>query len=262
MAKRLRIGLIGSGNVAWHLGPALENAGHHLVGVYSPTAKNARALQKRLYEAQLLSEPDFTGVQPHVVIMAVKDDVIPYATGEAIIGNNTLLVHTSGSKPLSALGYASTSRKGVFYPLQTFSKDRKVDFQHVPLLVEAEHKEDERLLLELGKTLSKQVTTMSSANRTKLHVSAVFACNFTNHLLTISQQIMRNESLDFELLKPLIAETLSKSLEIGPENAQTGPAVRGDVETLEKHMQFLDKAPRLAEIYQKLSQHILDMYTP
>jgi len=262
MAKKLRIGLIGSGNVAWHLGPALENAGHHLVGIYSPTHKNARALQKRLYEAQLLSEPDFTAVQPHVVIMAVKDDAIPYATGEAIIGNNTLLVHTSGSKPLSALGYASTSRRGVFYPLQTFSKDRKVDFQHIPILVEAEHPEDERILLELGKTISKEVSAMSSANRGKLHVSAVFACNFTNHLLTISQQIMHNEGLNFDLMKPLIAETLSKSLEIGPEKSQTGPAVRGDVETLEKHMQFLEKAPRLAEIYQKLSQHILDMYSP
>ncbi|MEL6539115.1 MAG: Rossmann-like and DUF2520 domain-containing protein [Bacteroidota bacterium] len=262
MAKRLRIGLIGSGNVAWHLGPALENAGHHLVGLYSPTPKNAKALQKRLYEAQLLEEPDFTGVRPDVLIMAVKDDAIPYATGEAIVGNNTLLVHTSGSKPLSALGYASTTRRGVFYPLQTFSKDRKIDLQQVPILVEAEHPEDERLLLGLGKSISKQVTSISSADRAKLHVSAVFACNFTNHLLTISQQIMRNERLDFSLLKPLIAETLSKSLEIGPENSQTGPAVRGDVETLEKHMQFLERAPKLAEIYQKLSQHILDMYTP
>ena len=252
--------MIGSGNVAWHMGPALENAGHQVVALYSPNPKNAKALQKRLYEADRLETPDFLRHRPDVVIMAVKDDAIEHATGEAMVSRDTLLVHTSGSRGLSALGYASTPRQGVFYPLQTFSKSRSIEFQEVPILVEATERSDEQLLMTLGRTLAHQVVKVASADRAKLHVAAVFACNFTNHLLTLSQKIMRAERLDFALLKPLIAETLSKSLEIGPDQSQTGPAVRGDVETLERHMQYLHRSPDLADIYQKLSQHILDMY--
>lgn len=260
MANRLRIGIIGSGNVAWHLGPALENAGHIVAAVYSRNPKNTKVLLKRLYQAEPLSEPDFSQQEVDLVIMAVRDDVIEEVTGEAIISGQTILAHTSGSRPLSALGYASTPRTGVFYPLQTFSKSRKVNFEQIPILVEATKPDDQKVLYQLGKTLSNTVEKVDSQARSHLHVSAVFACNFTNHLLTISEQILEKERLSFDLLKPLIAETLSKSLELGPKNSQTGPAVRGDVETLERHMQYLNRNADLAEIYQKLSQHILDMY--
>lgn len=262
MARRLKVGLIGSGNVAWHLGPALENAGHLVSALYTRNAKQGRLLQKRLYEAELLPEPDFVGRQLDVVLMAVSDDAIQEVTGAAMVPNGTILAHTSGSQPLSALGYASTNKIGVFYPLQTFSKSRAVEFNHIPILVEAEQDEDQILLMKLGKSLTKQVVKVSSKDRAFLHVAAVFACNFTNHLLTISKDILARERLSFDLLKPLIAETLSKSLELGPENSQTGPAVRGDVETLEKHMHYLHNNSTIAEIYQNLSQHILDMYSP
>jgi predicted short-subunit dehydrogenase-like oxidoreductase (DUF2520 family) len=158
------------------------------------------------------------------------------------------------------LGYAATSNIGVLYPLQTFTKEQKIDFKEIPFFIESENEDTEKVVMAMARAISKKVYKISSAERKALHVAAVFASNFTNHMLAISQEIMEDNDMDFELLKPLIVETINKSLAIGPDHAQTGPAKRGDLKILDKHIAFLQGDKKLEQIYKLLSQHILDKY--
>jgi predicted short-subunit dehydrogenase-like oxidoreductase (DUF2520 family) len=258
--KAASVALIGSGNLAWHLAPALDNVGYAVREVFSRKRKNAVALADRLYQASAVTELDFSNSPARIFIMAVSDDAIAEIVKDLTLPADSVLVHTSGSQPLGVLGDYATPRTGVFYPLQTFTKNRKVDFKDIPFFIEASDPTTEKALLAMAKTLSKKVTKITSAERKALHVAAVFASNFTNHMLTLSKEIMINNNLNFDHLKPLIAETLNKSLEIGPENAQTGPARRGDLEILDQHMELLTHDAVVSEIYKLVSQHIIDSY--
>lgn len=254
------VSFAGSGNLAWHLAPALDNAGYAVREVYSRNPAHAEALVQRLYEAEVKATLDFSTSPSRIFIIAVSDDAIEDIAREIILPDEAILLHTSGSQPLSRLGYAATPDTGVFYPLQTFSKNRKVDFKDIPVFVESESDAVERILLKMGEAISKHVHTIDSPSRKALHVAAVFASNFTNHMLRLSNDIAEQHDLDFDWLKPLIAETINKSLSIGPAQAQTGPARRGDFETLDNHLQFLADDPKLAELYRMISQHIVDRY--
>ncbi|MBX2961003.1 MAG: DUF2520 domain-containing protein [Cyclobacteriaceae bacterium] len=254
------VSFAGAGNLAWHLAPALDNAGYPVREVYSRNPAPAAALVERLYEAEVKASLDFSTSTSTIFIIAVADDAIEDIAREIILPDAAILVHTSGSQPLSRLGYAATPDTGVFYPLQTFSKSRKVDFREIPVFIESELKMVENMLYKMGKAISKHVHTIDSSSRRALHVAAVFASNFTNHMLRLSTDIAGQHDLDFVWLKPLIAETINKSLTIGPALAQTGPARRGDFETLDNHMQFLEDDPKLAELYRMISQHIVDRY--
>jgi predicted short-subunit dehydrogenase-like oxidoreductase (DUF2520 family) len=252
------ISFIGAGNLAWHLAPALENAGHYVKEVYSLNGVTAKNLVGNLYDATLKSTLDFSDSTSQIFILAVPDDAIQAIAQEIILPDLSLLVHTSGSKAIEDLDYSAAAASGVFYPLQSFSKLRPVNFEQIPILIESDSKEAIEILKNLGKSISKSVQFVSSEQRAKLHLAAVFANNFTNYLLSISENIVKEAKLDFSLLKPLIVETVEKSLSLSPKNAQTGPAKRGDVETLDKHMQLLSEDEALQEIYRLLSQHILD----
>jgi predicted short-subunit dehydrogenase-like oxidoreductase (DUF2520 family) len=254
------VSFIGSGNVAWHLAPALDNTDFAVREVYSRNPEHAAALVGKLYEADVKTSLDFSGSTSNIFIIAVPDDVIQSIVQEIILPDNAILVHTSGSQPLAALGYAAIPSTGVFYPLQTFSKSKKVDFTDVPIFVESEDAVTEKLLLSMAKAISKNVHQITSQERKAMHVAAVFAANFTNHMLLIAQQIMKENNLNFEWLKPLVAEMINKSISIGPENSQTGPARRGDFEILDRHMEFLQGDEQRAEIYKVISQHIIDRY--
>jgi predicted short-subunit dehydrogenase-like oxidoreductase (DUF2520 family) len=258
--KGMSVSFIGSGNLAWHLAPALDNTDFPVREVYSKNKKHAAALADRLYQAAVKTSLDFSDSLSRIFIIAVTDDAIPEVAHEIVLPANAILVHTSGSQPLSILGYAATLNTGVLYPLQTFSKNKKIDFKEVPFFIESENTETERMLMAMIKALSKKVYRSTSNHRKALHVAAVFASNFTNHMLTIAQEILEHHGLELELLKPLIAETINKSLAIGPVEAQTGPASRGDLEILDKHMEFLNNDEAVAEIYKSISQHIVDKY--
>lgn len=254
------VSFIGSGNVAWHLAPALDNTDFAVREVYSRNPEHAAALVDKLYEADVKTSLDFSDSPSNIFIIAVPDDAIQSIVQEIILPDDAILVHTSGSQPLSALGYAAIPGIGVFYPLQTFSKSKKIDFTDVPIFVESENAVTEKLLLSMAKAISKNVHQITSNERKAMHVAAVFASNFTNHMLLIAQQIMKENNLNFEWLKPLVAEMINKSISIGPENAQTGPARRGDFEILDRHMEFLQADEQRAEIYKVISQHIIDRY--
>ena len=261
MPEYLHVAIIGAGNLAWHLAPALDNCGYAVKEVYSRDRKKANALVKRLYQAVPAGDLDFSDSNCRLFIVCIPDDAIEEVVKEIVLPDeHAILIHTSGSIPIQALEYAATQHVGVFYPLQTFSKSRKANFSEIPVLIEASDLSTEEILIRIAKSISKIVKRVSSTNRKAIHVAAVFACNFTNHMITLSKAILDDEGLDFELLKPLITETINKSLQIGPGNAQTGPARREDFQTMDAHFDYLEE-PAVQEIYRIISQNILDRYS-
>lgn len=256
----MNISFIGSGNLAWHLAPALDNVGFVVKEVYSRNARHAASLTERLYQAEVKATLDFSTSPSSIFIVAVNDESISEIAREIILPDDAVLAHTSGSVPLTDLQFAATSNIGVFYPLQTFTKNKKVDFKQTPIFIESANQETDAVLTTLAKAISSQVRKIASEERKAMHVAAVFASNFTNHMLTISKEIMEQNGLKYDWLIPLISETINKSLQLGPEDAQTGPAMRGDLEILEKHLTFLQDNPAVAEIYKIISQHIIDKY--
>ena len=255
---KFRIAIIGTGNVPWHLAPALENAGHTVTEVYSRDLHRASKITARLYATEPKDDLDFSDSEAEIYIIAVSDHAIPAIADSIILPEESILVHTSGSVHLTALAYSSASYTGIFYPLQSFSKSREIDFEDVPFLLESDDQEVLSKLKILAKSLSPHQYLVKSKDRMALHLAAVFASNFTNHLLRISEEIMNRQGLDFEMLKPLIIEQVSKSLQMGAKAAQTGPALRGDVSTLDQHYQFLNYNEQVAEIYKLISQDIID----
>jgi len=260
MKNSVSITFVGSGNLAWHLAPAFDNTDFAVREVFSQNKKNAAELVSKLYQAEAKESLDFSESPSKIFILAIPDDVIEEIATQIILPDESILIHASGSKPLSILRDSSTSNIGVLYPLQTFTKGKKIDVKEVPFFVEGENKETEKILLDMATAIGAKVHLLSSDKRSMLHLSAVFASNFTNHMLSIAETIMVQNKMDYDWLKPLIAETINKSLAIGPSKAQTGPARREDLEILDQHMEYLKKDESLQEIYRVISQHILDKY--
>ncbi|MFC4870110.1 Rossmann-like and DUF2520 domain-containing protein [Negadavirga shengliensis] len=255
---KFKIAIIGTGKVAWHFSTSLENAGHIITEVYGRDLAKARRLTSQLYDTDAQDHLDFTESAAEIFIVAVADDAISEVADAVLLPENSILVHTSGTVPLEVLGYSSAEHTGVVYPLQSFSLHRTVTWEEVPILLEAEDPDTLSKLKKLVKTLSAQHYVVRSKDRNAVHVAAVFASNFTNHMIRIAEEIMLRQGLDFEMIKPLIIEQISKCLELGPKAAQTGPASREDMETLENHHLFLQYNDQLAEIYRLISQDIID----
>jgi predicted short-subunit dehydrogenase-like oxidoreductase (DUF2520 family) len=256
-----RLSIIGSGNVAWHLSQALENAGHPVGEVYSKNPQNAKQLISKLYHAKLKNDLDFSESDSQIFILAVTDQAIEEVASEIALPEEAILVHTSGTMPIAKLENAATNNFGVFYPLQTFSKGYKiVDFSSLPICLETSNSFTEKKLIALASSISNKVYILTKQERMILHLSAVFACNFSNHMMSIAKNIMESHKLPFTLLENLITETFQKSINIGPIQSQTGPALRLDLPTLEQHTQLLNDRPDLQQLYHLISQNIIDMH--
>ncbi len=256
------VSFIGSGNLAWHLAPALDNAGYIVKEVYSRNPHHAEILVERLYQAEVKASLDFSTSDSNVFIIATSDDAIQDIVREIVLPDEAVLVHTSGSQPLNVLQFAATPHLGVLYPLQTFSKLKKVDFREIPFFIESSDQKTEHAVMPMANAISNKVQKIGSEERKALHVAAVFASNFTNHMLAIADDILQQNNINFDWLIPLITETINKSIALGPEEAQTGPAKRGDLEVLDEHLEFLRKQKSVAAIYKLVSQHIIDKYNP
>lgn len=243
---------IGSGNVATHMAQALKASGANLLQVWSRNPTHAESLA-RLVGAQPVTDFNAINRNADLYVIAVKDDAIGMVAAE-LKGINGLIVHTSGATALSIL--ASLQNHGVLYPLQTFSKDREIDFRKIPLCIEAPDDVMLTRIESIASLLSDSVYHINSNQRKSLHLAAVFACNFVNQLYVLGNQILEHNHLDFELLRPLIMETAMKIQHELPVNVQTGPAVRGDRQTMDNHLQLLGARPDLAEIYETLSKSI------
>jgi predicted short-subunit dehydrogenase-like oxidoreductase (DUF2520 family) len=256
VANYLNIAIIGAGNLAWHLGPELENMGHRVVEVYSRNTKHAKQLQGRLYNAEISTSLDFSESTANVILLCVTDSAIEEVAQEIALPEYAVIAHTSGSQPLSRLGYSATENIGVLYPVQTFTKGKRLDFTGIPILIEAENDWTLDVLSNLANSISKNVYEASGQDRLLIHLTAVFASNFTNYMLVAADEMLNKKNLDLELLRPLIAETINKSLDIGPKLAQTGPARRGDQDTIAKHLSLLQES-RFREIYREVTDQIL-----
>jgi predicted short-subunit dehydrogenase-like oxidoreductase (DUF2520 family) len=252
----MRITIIGSGNVATHLAAAFKNAGHNIVQVYSRNMQNAALLAYHV-KAEAIDSLEALTADTDIFVIAVKDDAIgPIA--QQLAGYDKLIVHTSGAADLYTL-LAFTDKAGVFYPLQTFSKTKEVDFLTVPLCIEGADEEIAKQLTSLAQTISNNVYQVSSAKRKTLHLAAVFACNFPNYLYGIAQQLLAQQNMDFDMLKPLILETAQKVQSHLPMQVQTGPAIRNDESTMNSHLQLLEGNAQLQQLYGLLSQGIIKL---
>jgi len=250
----MKIVLLGSGNVATHLGHALKTAGHEILQVWSRSLSNAQQLAGSL-SAAYTDEIAALNNTADIYILSVKDDAIEEVASSFSFGDK-LLVHTSGTASIDSLGKERVN-KGVFYPLQTFSKQKEVDFSSVPLLLEGSTEEVTKQLNGLAGSISQVVQSASSAQRAAIHVAAVFACNFSNHLYALSKSLLAKEGLDFKLLLPLITETAAKVQSLNPEDAQTGPAARNDQLSIEKHKKYLELSPDLLQLYTLMTDSII-----
>lgn len=252
----MRITIVGSGNVATHLAAAFKNAGHFIVQIYSRDIQNASLLAYHV-KAEAIDNLEQIDSVTDLFVIAVKDDAIEPIAAE-LAKYNKLIVHTSGATDLQTL-LKYTQNAGVFYPLQTFSKTRELDFNTVPLCIEGANEQIASILNELAYTVSQNVYRVNSEQRKILHLAAVFACNFPNYLYHVSQQLLAEKQLPFDLLRPLILETAEKVQEYLPASVQTGPAVRNDEKTMTSQLAQLHQNSDLQDIYRLLSQGIIKM---
>jgi len=248
--RRPRITIIGAGNVASHLAPALD-AVADVVCVFSRSADKAGALAAVLRHARAVSDMRDVDTDVDYIIVSVADDAVAGIV-KTLAGAGAVVAHTSGSVPMQ---YRGGLPSGVFYPLQTFSRDRKVDVGNVPFFIEGDSESTACALEHLAGMLSRSVKRADSNQRAALHIAAVFACNFANQLWAEADSLLKPYGYDITVFAPLLRETLDKAMSMGPKNAQTGPAVRGDVTVLDKHRGRLDNE-RL-QIYDALTRRII-----
>ncbi len=227
--------IIGSGNVAAHLTKAFEN-------VMPTICVPPRSLENL---------PPFS----EMTVIAVKDDAIE-EVAQKLKGHAGILAHTSGSVPMSVLEGLAAGH-GVFYPLQTFTKDVELDYSEIPFFIEADSKETQQKLVELAKKISGNVNLADSDQRKQLHLASVFSCNFTNCLMGISNDILMKSGIDFRVMLPLLRQTISKLTKLTPQQAQTGPAARKDFNVMDRHIGMLSDNPEFQQIYRLMSDVII-----
>lgn len=232
---RLIIAIIGRGNVAIHLQKAL--------GPYADVSMiNPHTLEG------LPEHPDIT-------VISVSDSAIREVAERLSKHDCGILAHTSGTTPMSVLD-GCAGQTGVFYPLQTFSKDVPLDYRHIPFFIEASTQATEKKLMDLARKVSDKVYYASSSRRKGLHIASVFACNFVNHMWSIADNLLYELDLDITVLQPLIEETVRKAMTNSPQSVQTGPAVRGDETTIREHLDMLEDKPEIRELYKEISTSI------
>lgn len=254
--NHIKIVLIGSGRVGFHLGNKLHEVGFNVIQVFSRQKKKAKELAQ-LIDSKPINNLSKISKEGDLYILAISDNAISKVskTLSKLIKKNALIVHTSGATPISVFE-KHFKRFGILYPLQTFSFEKKPDFSKIPICIDSQKKKDLNFLKKLALKISPNVHHLSDLQRSKLHVSAVFVNNFVNHLYFIGKKILDEENISLNILKPLIIETSEKILENDPINMQTGPAIRKDTETIKSHLVHLEKNPELQEIYQIITQSI------
>ncbi len=251
MAKSVAI--LGSGNMAFQLLTAFDKVNIPLKGLISrDLSRGDQTLQATKARCELVGGRDLTDLNTDIIILAVPDDSIPDVMRFYQFRSDQIIVHTSGAEPMNTLSHDHT---GVFYPLQTFTWGEPVDFNNIPILIESSDQETEEALTEVAKGVSRTVKVASSEDRLKIHVAAVFVSNFTNHMYRRADDWLRSNDFSLDILYPLMEETLRKTKDIGPKKAQTGPAKRGDDQTIDRHMALIDDDD-LKRLYKLVSDDI------
>ena len=245
--------LIGSGNVATHIAIALKNSNYNITQVYSKSIKNAKLLANKL-DAQFTN--DLTKLKnADLTIVSVNDDAISSVLSQI---KDTAVVHTSGSIGLNVFN-ENFSNHGVFYPLQTFNKEVSLNISEITFCIEGNSLKFENQLIKIAKSLSNNVVKMNSYQRKQLHIAAVFACNFSNHMYSIANYLLAKNDIDFKILLPLIKKTVSNLEKKKPKEVQTGPAKRKDEDIIQEHLAII-KQKEIRELYQKISANIIKFH--
>jgi Uncharacterized conserved protein len=251
------ISFAGAGRVASALCKELFHAGFRIDIVASETVISGESLADSCnaeWSSDLLF-PDST----KVIIVAVPDHRLKSVLETLKCTPGTLVAHTAGSFGLDIFP-EHIKHKGIFYPLQTFSKNRKISFTDLPFLLESSDDESSVILKEMAESICGKVHFVDTEQRRMLHLAAVFVCNFTNYMLTMGKEVALKAGFSFDILAPLIQETISKAMDSGPENSQTGPAIRHDHNTIEKHLELLSFSTEFQRIYNEMTLSIIEHY--
>ena len=250
-----KVVIIGGGNVAYHLISSITSSGHKLVQIYNRTPSK---ILNASGSANLVNQVHGITHEADIYIVCVKDTAIAEVVGSLRL-KDKLVVHTSGNRSMNLLSEVS-SKFGVFYPIQSFTKEIPIQFKKTPIIIEANTEEALKELELFAKSISNVVESMDELSRQKLNVAGVFANNFTNHLFTLVNDYLKNENIDFKILLPLIQNTIDKLTLGSPHEMQTGPAVRFDMATIQNHLEILNANPEMKEIYQSMTDKILNYY--
>jgi predicted short-subunit dehydrogenase-like oxidoreductase (DUF2520 family) len=258
--KFSRIVLFGAGNLAFHLGKALHKSGYQIIQVYSRTEASAQALAREVKAVAITNPSDFDD-SADSIIFAIDDNVLEDTINKIDISGQ-LALHTSGSISIDVFK-GKAEHYGVLYPLQTFSKYRKIDFYDVPLFIESNSPSDLINLKMLATSIAAKVTLADSLQRKKLHLAAVFASNFVNHMYALSLELAKKSGYSFEIFKPIILETALKAIELGnPLAAQTGPAIRKNKEIIREHIEMLNNEREWQNLYTFITNSIIKLHQP
>ena len=269
----MQIVFLGSGNLATNLSLALKAAGEDIIQIFSRTKENAQALADKLHCDSCTSINDIR-TDADVYIFSVKDDALPSLieqlsqhlnspSGVGGASHHPIFLHTAGSVPMSVFSdntltpntHHPSPNYGVLYPMQTFSKDRAVNFREIPCFIEASDNATLGIIKDMASKISDNVVECSSDKRKKLHLAAVFACNMTNHCYRLAEKVLEEEGIDFSLYQPLIQETANKVRELSPRKAQTGPMVRYDKTIMEAQIALINDE-RTRQIYRLMADSI------
>jgi predicted short-subunit dehydrogenase-like oxidoreductase (DUF2520 family) len=255
--KEYRISFVGAGKVAGALCRKLYMSGFKIQQIVSKTEKSGKTLAESC-NASWSGDYHFTGHE-EIIIAAVPDDKLHEVLNRIICNENTTVAHTAGSLGLDV--FPSRFRHtGVFYPLQTFSDNRNIEFRDLPIFLEASDSFSAETLKYLADSIGGKIHFVDAEHRRLIHVAAVFVCNFVNHMLTAGKQLTAKAGFQFEVMEPLINETILKAMETGPENSQTGPAYRFDEGTINKHIDLLSFSPELQDVYKEITGSIMRFY--
>lgn len=246
--------LVGAGNVATHMGPRLVNCGHRVTAVYSRTIGAASALAVRV-GAHATDSVENLPASADVCISMLTDSALPEMAGRIVshFNGNTVFLHTAGSIPMDIWSSSGAEKCGVLYPMVSFSKTGQVDWNQVPLFVEASDPQTLQMVKQLANQISGDVTELDSEGRKSLHLAAVFANNFSNRMYAISQMLLREHGVPFRVMLPLIQAAVGKLELMDPDKAQTGPAARGDRKVVSEHMEMLEGHKPWQELYRLIS---------
>ncbi len=252
--KPLKITIVGAGNVGRQLALVFFSKGHQIVQICSKKPRQAQSLARKV-NAGSVSTIAGLNTDADIYFLCIPDQAIREISDSLNI-KGKLVCHTSGSTEMSVLS-AFSDNYGVFYPLQTFSGRKTVNFSRVPICVEGNNKQNETLLFELGRQLSGDVRIIDSPRRMIIHLAAVIAGNFANYMYVIAEEILQKHGFSFSILHPLIEETSGKAVRISPYHAQTGPAMRRDTEIIRRHLEMLEKEGDTRKIYELVTKNIM-----
>ena len=258
--EKFQISIIGAGNVGYCLSRSLYQNGCVINEIYSRHLHHAESLISQVPGSKISEALDFKGSSSHVFILCIKDDAIEELIEQAKFPTNALVVHTSGIKGMDVFGGLGPSVDfGIFYPLQTFNKNQELSFEKIPIFIEASNPLRLAEMKHLAHTIGAIPNEISSKQKQLLHIAAVFASNFTNHMIASSNQILNKADLDAKHLIPLIKQTIANAL-LDPDKYLTGPAKRNDRITISKHLELLESSTDLGEMYEVITSSIIDKF--